>query len=196
MLLLTACNQKSGLDNHVQKQLKNTVCSFQDFINHNAQNKAGQHIDSCFYTTFIRPAVHKIKYLSFCKEAVYFYGQNVYLDDQITVLSFYYDAKWGHSEAKAAILASYTTKHGQCIDAVLQFASGLLHQQDSLYPLIGLSYRSEQEIWADSSIILTQKAIEKTILKHRSGHEIDKNNHKRVHLNKDGRFTISDVSVN
>lgn len=195
ILLSAACNQQTDLDNHAQKKYKKTACSFQDFVHQNAQNKAGQRIDSCFHLPFIKPAVHHIEYLAFCKEALFFHGQNVYTDEQITVLSFYYDAKWGQSVAKAAILASYSTKDGQCIDAVLQFASGQLQQQDSLYPLLGLSYRSEQEIWADSSIILTQKAVEKTIFKHSSGPDLEKNMHKRVQLHKDGRFEESVESV-
>ncbi|MFK7796639.1 MAG: hypothetical protein AB8E82_04240 [Aureispira sp.] len=144
-LFLIACDSSTPNQDTTPPPPKDEIpVSLRSFVQQMKQAEAGQDIPSSLSAAYIAPALAKdslYPYLS-DEHASYQYGEMIYEDSSLMVLSFYYKALDGRSLLAASFLASYDRATETCLDMRPIFSSSTFDWSATEGYQLGLSCQS------------------------------------------------------
>lgn len=151
--LLIACETSPAPTEPAEEPQPLTNNTFNAFVEEMQLAKAGQEIPAALSELYIQSALAKdslYPYLS-TGNASYQYGEMIYEDSVLAVLSFYYKALEGRSLLAASFLASYEKATGTCLDMRPIFSSSTFDRSATLGYQLGLSCQSTLHYIDDGS---------------------------------------------
>jgi hypothetical protein len=146
LLGLMACGSNDKPADNTAEALPETTLStdFEAFVQATRQAEAGQAIPFALCETYLAPALAFDSLYPFLDTSVaaYQYGEIVYEDSSLVVLSFYYKALNQRDLLAASFLASYARISGQCLGLRPIFSSSTFDKSQSKGYQLGLSCQS------------------------------------------------------
>ncbi|MGH1339841.1 MAG: hypothetical protein ACRBFS_27225 [Aureispira sp.] len=135
-----------------------TPVNFSTFLQQLKQTEAGQDIPSAFHAAYIAPALAKDSLYPYLSDtnASYQYGEMIYEDSSLAILSFYYKALDGRSLLAASFLASYNKITATCLDIRPIFSSSTFDLSTTKGYQLGLSCQSTLDYIENGSLGILQ----------------------------------------
>lgn len=163
-LLIIACNSPIPKpDTPSPPTINDIPISLSFFIQQMQQAEAGQEIPSALSAAYIAPALAKDSLYPYLSDssADYQYGEMIYEDSNLVVLSFYYKALDGRSLLAASFLASYDRATELCLDMRPIFSSSTFDWSATEGYQLGLSCQSTLNYIDNGSLGILQ--LESTV---------------------------------
>ena len=142
---------------------------------------------------YVQPALEQDSLHPFHPNAAYHYGEVLYQDSQLVVLTFYYKLTIPKKDLAASFLASYKVNTNQFLDSKMVFGSSVFDYKDSLGYRLGYSCKSTIEYPELNTQILTLQQHKKYLYSQFTNEKIIEDKNTRVFwvLNQKGKFIAS-----
>jgi hypothetical protein len=163
-LLIIACHSSnSNQDTPPSPPKEELPVSLPSFVQQMKQAEAGQDIPTALSAAYIAPALAKDSLYPYLSDssAGYQYGEMIYEDSSLIVLSFYYKALDGRSLLAASFLASYDRATEACLDIRPIFSSSTFDWSATEGYQLGLSCQSTLHYIDNGSLGILQ--LESTV---------------------------------
>lgn len=154
-----------------------------------------QIIPEHFVERYIQPALQHDTLYPFHPTALYHYGEVLYQDSQLVVLTFYYKLTEPSKDLAASFVASYQRQNNQFLDAKIVFGSSVLDLTTSLGYRLGFSCKSTINYPDQEGILLSLLQQKKYLYSQFTTEKIIEDQSYREFwlLNKKGLFTKTTI---